>query len=87
MFAELMSISQSIIYRRVIALYNLSPNEYIQHIRLKHTERMLEQKIGTVAAIAYAVGFSDPKYFTKFFRQYCGITPSEILKMRGNINL
>ena len=48
---------------------------------------MLEQKIGTVAAIAYAVGFSDPKYFTKFFRQYCGITPSEILKMRGNINL
>lgn len=82
-----MSISQSTLYRRVIALYNLTPHEFIQNIRLKHTERMLKKKIGNVTDIAHALGFNDPKSFTKCFRQYCGITPREILKMNGNINV
>jgi AraC-like DNA-binding protein len=86
-FAKLMVISESTLYRRLNALYNLSPNEYIQHIRLKHAERMLKQKVGNVAAIAIAVGFNNPKYFTKCFKKCWGVTPSEILKMHLNREL
>ncbi len=79
-FAKQMATSQSTLYRKLSALVDLSPGEYIQQIRLRHAEQMLKQKAGNVTSIAYAVGFNDAKYFSRCFKRYCGDCPSDILK-------
>ena len=30
-----------------------------------------------ISDVAYSVGFSDPSYFTRVFKRYIGVTPSE----------
>ncbi len=41
---------------------------------------MLDNNVGNVSEVAYSVGFSDPKYFTKCFKAEFGITPREYAK-------
>lgn len=38
---------------------------------------MLRDTDETLTSIAFAVGFSDPKYFSKVFKKEMGIIPSE----------
>ncbi len=54
------------------------PLQYIQNLRLKRAEELLRSGYYTVAEAAFATGFSDPKYFSRFVKKEKGITPSEI---------
>ena len=54
------------------------PLQYIPSLRLKRAEELLRSGYYTVAEAAYATGFSDPKYFSRFFKKEKGIAPSEI---------
>jgi AraC-like DNA-binding protein len=50
---------------------------YIRLMRLKRAGQLLRQKAGTVAEIAYTVGFSDANHFSRVFKRVMGITPTE----------
>lgn len=41
---------------------------------------MLGQHKLSISEIAYSLGFTNPKYFTKCFKDEMGQTPSEYLK-------
>jgi AraC-like DNA-binding protein len=45
---------------------------------------LLRQQAGTVAEVAYQVGFQDADYFARLFRQMFACTPSEYLKKPTN---
>ena len=64
--------------RKLNALVNQTPNEFIRSFRLTRSRQMLEQQAGTIAEIAYRVGFGNPSYFAKCFREQFGIAPSEV---------
>jgi YesN/AraC family two-component response regulator len=36
-----------------------------------------------ISEVAYAVGFTDPKYFTKCFKKETGMTPTEYRDKKG----
>jgi len=56
----------------------MTPLEIIRNIKLKRACAMLDQHDGkTISEIAYALGFSNPKYFTKCFKDEFGVTPTE----------
>jgi signal transduction histidine kinase/DNA-binding response OmpR family regulator/streptogramin lyase len=77
-FARNMGVSRSQLYKRLIALTNESPNEFVRNIKLRKAAQILQK--GTtlqISEIGYMVGFSDPNYFTRKFREYFGKTPSE----------
>ncbi len=57
--------------------FNTTPNRYITSRRIEHAKSMLETKSMTVTEIAERCGFSDVYYFSKVFKQICGIPPSE----------
>ncbi|MCB0630645.1 MAG: ATP-binding protein [Saprospiraceae bacterium] len=65
------------VYRKLKALTGLTPKQFIRDIRLRHAAQMLARHQHTVAEVAYAVGFSDPNYFSRIFQQTYGHPPSE----------
>ena len=76
-FAIDMATSKSTLHRKLKSLTGLSPGEFIRNIRMKHAVQMLANNIGNISEIAYAVGFNDPKYFSRCFKLEFGATPKE----------
>jgi signal transduction histidine kinase/ligand-binding sensor domain-containing protein/DNA-binding response OmpR family regulator len=76
-FAIDMATSKSTLHRKLKTLTGLSPGEFIRSIRLKHAIKMLTNKSGNISEIAFAVGFNDPKYFSRCFKIEFGLTPRE----------
>lgn len=66
-------------YRKITALTDQTPSEFIKTIRLKEAARLLAENRLTVSEIAYQVGFSAPSYFTTCFGKQFGLTPKEYL--------
>ena len=76
-FALDMATSKSTLHRKLKSLTGLSPGEFIRNIRLKHAALMLLNNTGNISEIAFAVGFNDPKYFSRCFKTEFGLTPRE----------
>ena len=64
-------------YRKIKALTDYSPNEYIRIIRLGRATELLAEGHLTIAEVSYRVGFSSPSYFTKCFKAQYGALPTE----------
>ena len=71
-------LSRRHLYRKLQALTNLAPAEFIQYIRLQRAHDLLEKDAGSIAEVAYQVGFGSPSYFSACFHERFGLTPSEI---------
>ncbi|RIJ49082.1 AraC family transcriptional regulator [Maribellus luteus] len=80
-FSKQLSWSKSQIYRKMIALLGLSPNNFIREYRLGKSIDLLNQQESNIAEIAFESGFSSPSYFTKCFQVRFGITPSDYLQI------
>ncbi|MGC3976881.1 MAG: response regulator [Paludibacteraceae bacterium] len=76
-FAASMAVAKSTLHRKLKTLTGLSPVEFMRNIRLKHATQMLESNTGNISEIAFAVGFNDPKYFSRCFKNEFGMTPKE----------
>ncbi|MBF8295891.1 MAG: response regulator, partial [Bacteroidetes bacterium] len=77
-FAEGAHLSRGQLHRKLKALTNLSPTDFIRYIRLRRAKELLEKQAGTVSEVAYRVGFSNHSYFAKCFKEQFGCLPSEI---------
>lgn len=55
----------------------VSPQEYIVSCRMEKAESLLLDKSKKIADIGYEVGYSDSMTFSKMFKKYKGISPSE----------
>jgi signal transduction histidine kinase/CheY-like chemotaxis protein len=67
---------RSHLFRRVKQLLGQTPTELIRGLRLEEAERLLVSEQGTVADVAYAVGFNSLSYFCECFRERYGATPA-----------
>ncbi len=81
-FADELNLSKSSLYRKIKTITGLAPVEFIRNIKLKHASIMLKKNSISISEVAYAVGFSDPKYFSSCFKAEFNITPSEYQKQR-----
>lgn len=80
MMADAMFMSKSSLYRKIKSLTGLSPVEFIRNIRLKRAYQMLQEEDVTITDVAYACGFSTPRYFSTCFKTEFGVTPTEFKK-------
>jgi len=69
--------SRAQFYRKITALTGQTVNDLIRGFRLQKAAQLLEQKWGSVSQVAYEVGFSNPSYFSKCFKEQYGVLPSE----------
>ncbi len=74
---EEIGMSRSSLFRKIKALTKMSPNNFIRSLRLKKAAHYIENSDYSIAEISYKVGFSDPSYFSKQFKKYFKIPPSD----------
>ena len=79
-FAQKMGYGRTTFYKKVKKLTGKTPNDYIRSLRMERAAELLKDDTKTIAQIAYQVGFDDPYYFSKTFKQYFGITASQYRK-------
>jgi signal transduction histidine kinase/ligand-binding sensor domain-containing protein/DNA-binding response OmpR family regulator len=77
LFASEMFMSRVHLYRKLKALTNQSVSEFVRTARLKLAAQLIGDRVLTIKEAAYTVGFKDPKYFSKCFKQQFGIKPSD----------
>jgi DNA-binding response OmpR family regulator/ligand-binding sensor domain-containing protein len=75
--AVAVNMGRTVFYNKVKAIVGMSPVELLRHIRIQHAEEMIAKSNEPFSQIAYAVGFSDSRYFGKCFKKQTGLTPSE----------
>lgn len=75
-----MGMSKSTLYRKIKSITGLTPLDFVRNVKMKRACMMLLARTQNISEVAYAVGFSTPKYFTKCFKEEFGITPSEYLQ-------
>ena len=78
--ADELCISRSTLRRKLKVMTDLTPSNFIRNIKFKHACRILRDKTVTISEVAYAIGYTNPKYFTKCFKDEFGITPTEFIK-------
>lgn len=76
-FCSELGVSRTMLFLKVKAWTNFTPNEFIHEIRLKRAAQLLEQNKLNISEISYKVGFNNPKYFSKCFQKKYGETPSQ----------
>lgn len=72
-----MSLSRVSLYKRLLTLTGKTPVDCIRTIRLKRAVQLLEKSKLSIASVAYEVGFNNPTYFSKVFKEEYGTLPSE----------
>jgi len=75
--ADAMHISRSSLLRKIKKQTHLSASQFIREIRLQKAAELLLETEHTASEIAFEVGFSNPSYFTKCYREYYGYPPGE----------
>jgi AraC family transcriptional regulator, transcriptional activator of pobA len=74
-YAAALHVSQSRLRNTCLALAGQSPIQLIHARILLEAKRRLHYTDGPVREIAYALGFDDPAYFTRFFTRRVGLSP------------
>ena len=75
--ASAAATSRSGLQRKLKQAMGITPQDLLREARIKKACQLLRQTDKNVAEIAYACGFSDPKYFSRNFRQSTGQSPTE----------
>jgi DNA-binding response OmpR family regulator len=72
-----MNLSRAQLFRKLKALINTSPSDFINDLRLHRAAELIRAKADNVAQIGYSVGFNEQSYFAKRFRKKYGMSPTE----------
>lgn len=74
--AKKLLISDSQLYRKIKAITGRSTAVFIRSIRLQYAKELLIISDKTVSEVAYEVGFNDPSWFSRAFKDEFGFAPS-----------
>ncbi len=79
-FAQKMGYGRTTFFKKVKHLTGQTPNDYIKTCRMEQAIKLLQDDTLTIAQVSYQIGIEDPYYFSKLFKNYFGITPTQYRK-------
>jgi signal transduction histidine kinase/ligand-binding sensor domain-containing protein/DNA-binding response OmpR family regulator len=71
-----LGLSRTTLYKRIVSATGSTPIGFIRSFRMKRAAQLLEKTRHNVAEVAYMVGFNNPKYFARYFKEVYGKLPS-----------
>lgn len=78
-----LGMSRIHLYKKLLQITGKTPIEFIRVIRLKRAAQLLRESQQNVSEIAYQLGFNNPKYFSKYFKDEFGVLPSVYQEREG----
>ena len=78
--ASHLGLGRTTMYNKLKSLTGKSPVELIKEYRITKSKLLLRTGQFSVSEVAYKVGFSDPGYFSRCFREQFHMSPAEYLK-------
>lgn len=78
--AKQFNFSERNLKRRFQLATQISPNQYLQQVRVDKAKKLLLTTEMNVQQIAYAVGYENVSFFIRVFNKITGCTPSQWLK-------
>lgn len=78
--AELCGVSQVYLRNLFVRRFALSPIRYINRLKMTRAEELLSSQMYGVSDVCFLSGFRDESYFSREFKKYFGVTPSEYVK-------
>lgn len=75
-----LGLGRTTMYNKLKSLTGKSPVELIKEYRINKSCLLLRTGQFSVSEVAYKVGFSDPGYFSRCFRDQFSMSPAEYLK-------
>jgi YesN/AraC family two-component response regulator len=73
---DAIGMSRSQLFRKMKALTDTSPSDFIRDYRMQQAKILLESRQFSVKEVAYKVGFKDLSHFSKTFQDAFGFSPS-----------
>ena len=77
-----LGMSRTPFFKKIKSLTNLTPNEFLKIVRLRHAAQMLLKTDLNISEISFEVGFLSAKYFRPTFKKQFGETPSSYREKR-----
>lgn len=78
-------LSKMQLYRKLKALSDMTPGEFIRYVRLKQAAHLLVTTRLTVAEIFYRTGFNNQSYFFREFKKIYQCSPNEYREQQTTI--
>lgn len=78
-YAKAINLSPKSLTKKM-AKYRLVPSQLIQDRLILEAKRMLYYGGKPAKEVAFDLGFEDPSYFSRFFKNKTGLTPGEFLQ-------
>ena len=85
LFSKKMYMNRSQFFKKMKALTNQTPTEYIREYRMNKAVEFLVKDKTPISEVNYKVGISSRSYFNKCFKELYGTSPSEFLKKKDDI--
>ena len=81
-FVSDMGYSKTMVNNKLQALTGQPIGQFMKSYRLHVAQQILQSDHGesNISEVAYAVGFNDPKYFSRCFKELFGYLPSQRIK-------
>ena len=78
--ASHLGLGRTTMYNKLKSLTGKSPVELLKEYRITKAKMLLRTGQFSVSEVAYKVGFSDPGYFSRCFREQFRMSPAEYLR-------
>jgi AraC-like DNA-binding protein len=79
--ASYVGISRSQLYRAFMEKLELSPHNFLKRYRVNEACSLLRNAALSISEVANSVGFSDPLYFSRVFKELKGMPPTEFQQL------
>ncbi len=75
--ASAVAMNRTTLFTKLKSITGMSPVDFVRHLRMQRAIEMVAKSEEPFAQIAYSIGFTDQRYFSRVFKKETGMTPSE----------